>query len=47
MEETKTIPVRLPVKLHKEFSKKLIDDSLSAQEFFRKKVDDYVNGEKQ
>lgn len=39
---TKTIPVRLDIETHKEFSKRLIDDGISAQEFFRQKVDEYL-----
>ena len=38
----KRIPVRLPVELHKEFSKKLIDADMSAQEFFLGKVKEFV-----
>ena len=38
----KRIPVRLPVELHKKFSKKLIDADMSAQEFFIGKVKEFV-----
>ena len=38
----KRIPVRLPVELHKKFSKKLIDADMSAQEFFLGKVKEFV-----
>lgn len=44
MTDAKTIPVRLPTELHKEFSKKLIDDGISAQEFFIRHVRKYVSG---
>ena len=41
----KRIPVRLPVELHKQFSKKLIDADMSAQEFFIGKVKEFVKEE--
>ena len=41
---SKTIPVRLEIETHKEFSKRLIDDGISAQEFFRAKVEEYLKG---
>lgn len=37
-----TIPVRLPKQMHKDFSKKLIDDDKSAQTFFLEKVEEYL-----
>lgn len=41
-EKIKTIPVRIPEAMHKEFSKKLIDDDMSAQTFFIEKVEEYL-----
>ncbi len=39
------VSVRLPVDMHKEFTKKLIDDEMSAQEFFFKQVEKYLEKE--
>lgn len=39
---SKTIPVRLDIETHKEFSKHLIDDGISAQEFFAQKIAEYL-----
>ena len=41
-EPTKTIPVRIPETLHKQFLHKLIDDDQSAQTFFLNKVKEYL-----
>lgn len=40
--DTKAMTVRIPGGLHKAFSKKLIDDGLSAQEFFLRAVAEYT-----
>ena len=41
----RAITVRIPDDMHKEFSKKLIDDEVSAQEFFLNKVKEYLEQE--
>jgi hypothetical protein len=38
----KRATVRLPEGLHREFAKKLIDDNLSAQDFFLRQIMEYV-----
>lgn len=40
--DCKRTSVRIPGGLHKEFAKKLIDDGLSTQEFFLRKIVEYV-----
>ena len=43
----KAITVRLDPDTHKEFSHKLIDNEMSAQEFFSRAVQKYLNNEEE
>ena len=46
MERIKAFTVRMAASTHKEFSKKLIDDEMTAQEWFIRKIEDYLKDEK-